>query len=122
MISDTCREQGTSFGRFISQWPEDDVVGLWLYLKKRGTRLGGNTGPYALRTLGVDTFLLSRDVEGFLRNHGIVEGGISSLKALRATQQFFNELREDSGRSYTELSRLVSLSFGDNRVGVEPHN
>ena len=99
MISDTCREQDMSFGRFISRWPEDDVVGLWLYLKKRGTRLGGNTGPYALRTLGFDTFLLSRDVEGFLRNHRIVEGGISSQKALRATQQFFNELREASGRS-----------------------
>ena len=120
MISDTCHEQQMSFGRFISRWPGEDVVGLWQYLKKRGSRLGGNTGPYALRTLGVDTFLLSRDVEGFLRSHGIVEGGISSQKSLRAAQQYFNALRDQSGRSLNELSRLVSLSFGDNRVGLQP--
>jgi len=36
-------------------------------LKKHGQRLGGNTGPYALRLLGKDTFILSSDVEGYLR-------------------------------------------------------
>ena len=33
-----------SFGRFVAEWPEDDLVGLWLELKKQGSRLGGNSG------------------------------------------------------------------------------
>ncbi len=118
MIADTRRREGHGFGRFVANWPAEDTVGLWLYLKKHGARLGGNTGPYALRTLGVDTFLLTRDVEGYLRQHGIVEGGIGSQKSLRAVQAFFNELREESGRSFCELGTLVSFNFGENRVGI----
>ena len=120
MIDDTRRREGGSFGDFIANWPKHDTVGLWLYLKQHGSRLGGNTGPYALRTLGVDTFLLSGDVEGFLRLHGIVDTGITSKKALRNSQDFFNDLREQSGRSLSELSRMISFTFGQNWVGVNP--
>lgn len=120
MIAETERREGVSFGKFIADWPTEDIIGLWAYLKKHGSRLGGNTGPYALRTLGVDTFLLSQDVEGFLRNRGIVEGGISSRKSQQAAQEFFNALREESGRSLSALSRIVSFGFGKNFVGVEP--
>lgn len=114
MISDTERRENCSFGEFIANWPEDDVISLWIYLKKHGSRLGGNTGPYALRTLGVDTFLMTVDVENFLRNHNIVDSGTHSLRALKAAQSYFNELREESGRSLSELSRLVSLGIGKN--------
>lgn len=114
MISDTERREDCSFGELISNWPEDDVVSLWIFLKKNGSRLGGNTGPYALRTLGVDTFLMTMDVEIFLRNHNIVDSGTHSLRALKAAQSYFNELRTDSGRSLSELSRLVSLGIGKN--------
>ena len=116
MISDTERRENCSFGEFIANWPEDDVISLWIYLKKHGSRLGGNTGPYALRTLGVDTFLMTVDVENFLRNHNIVDSGTHSLRALKAAQSYFNELREESGRSLSELSRLVSLGIGRNQV------
>ena len=121
MIADTRRREGTSFGKFIASWPDDDTVGLWLYLKQHGSRLGGNTGPYALRALGVDTFLLSRDVEGFLRLHGIVDTGITSKKALMNTQAFFNDLKAQSGLSLSALSRIVSFTFGKNFVGVTPN-
>lgn len=120
MIAETERRAGCGFGEFVAKWPGDDIIGLWLYLKKNGSRLGGNTGPFALRTLGVDTFLLTADVEGFLRNHGIIDTGIGSRKALQAAQAYFNALREDSGRELCALSRLVSLTFGPNRRGVAP--
>ncbi len=120
MIDAVQRREKKAFGAFIADWPTDDIVGLWAYLKKHGSRLGGNTGPFALRTLGVDTFLLTQDVEGFLRLHEIIEGGVGSKKSLNATQAFFNKLREESGWSLTELSRLVSYTFGQNRVGVTP--
>ena len=116
MIDDVERREQKPFGEFIAGWPEDDVVGLWLFLKKYGSRLGGNTGPYALRTLGVDTFLFTQDVEGFLRHHGIVDSGTSSRRALSAAQGFFNNLREQSGWSLAKLSRLVSFCYGQNRV------
>lgn len=116
MISDTERREAQPFGDFIASWPEDDIVGLWLFLKKNGGRLGGNTGPYALRTLGVDTFLMTADVEAFLRNHNIVDSGTHSLRALKAAQTYFNELRSESGRSLSELSRLVSLGIGRNPI------
>lgn len=118
MIVATQRGENISFGEFVANWPTDDCIGLWQYLKKHGSRLGGNTGPYALRALGVDTFLLTRDVEGFLRLHEIVEGGIGSKRSLNAAQYFFNELQQASGRSFSELSRIVSFTFGDNRVGM----
>ena len=118
MIADTERREAQSFGAFIANWPEDDVIGLWLYLKKQGSRLGGNTGPYALRTLGVDTFLLTADVEGCLRNHGVIDSGITSQRALRATQSFFNGLRDQSGRNLSALSRIVSFGYGQNRAGI----
>lgn len=116
MIADIERRENRPFGEFIASWPEDDTVGLWLYLKKHGSRLGGNTGPYALRTLGVDTFLLTQDVEGFLRHHDIIEGGATSQRSLKAMQSYFNGLRQQSGRSLAELSRIVAFGYGQNRV------
>jgi len=120
MIADTQRREGCAFGKFVARWPGEDVVGLWRYLKRHGSRLGGNTGPFALRALGVDTFLLTRDVEEFLRLHGIVDSGIGSKKALAAAQDFFNEMRAQSGRGLAEISRIVSFTCGRNRVGVGP--
>ena len=116
MIADTERREDRSFGEFIAAWPADDIVSLWLYLKKHGSRLGGNTGPYALRAVGVDSFLMTADVEAFLRNHAIIDSGTHSLRALTAAQAYFNDLREESGRSLSELSRLVSLGIGRNNL------
>ena len=115
MISDV-QKQHDSFGQFIAQWPSSDIIGLWQYLKKHGSRLGGNTGPYALRALGKDTFLLSRDVEAYLRTWKIIDGGINSQKSLKSIQAFFNQLQEDSRRPLSQLSRLVSLSTGTNTI------
>ena len=117
MIKETCQREDKSFGKFLSDWPKSDLVGLWLYLKNNGSRLGGNTGPFALRALGIDCFLLTKDVEDFLRLNGIVDSGISSKRALYASQNFFNDLQKDSGRNFSELSRLIAFSSGDNWVG-----
>eukprot|EP00487_Bulimina_marginata_P011959 TRINITY_DN7976_c0_g1_i1.p1 TRINITY_DN7976_c0_g1~~TRINITY_DN7976_c0_g1_i1.p1 ORF type:complete len:124 (+),score=10.28 TRINITY_DN7976_c0_g1_i1:68-439(+) len=118
MIHDVASEHG-SFSTFIANWPAEDIIGLWAYLKKKGARLGGNTGPYALRTLGKDTFLLSRDVESYLRAHKIIGGGLQTKKSLVAAQAFFNELQRQSDLSLQELSLIVAYSVGDNRVGIQ---
>ena len=118
MIHFSTHENGTDFRHFIADWPSEDIIGLWQWLKKHGARLGGNTGPYALRAMGKDTFLLSRDVEAYLRVHEIVEGGIQTKKSLTQAQAFFNELQQESGLSLQEISRAISMSVGDNVVGL----
>lgn len=112
-------EHKTSFAQFIADWPSSDIIGLWAYLKQHGQRLGGNTGPYALRLLGKDTFILSSDVEGYLRAQKIIDGGLQSKKSLTAIQAYFNQLQQESGYSLTQLSRLIAFASGDNYVHVE---
>ncbi|WP_422132734.1 DNA-3-methyladenine glycosylase I [Endozoicomonas sp. ALD040] len=115
MIHDVRQREG-SFAQFVALWPEDNIIGLWAYLKKHGSRLGGNTGPYALRALGKDTFLMTRDVEGYFRAMKVIEGSATSQKSQKAIQLFFNQLRETSGRSLAELSRILAFGVGDNHV------
>lgn len=119
LMIDAIRNEKGSFARFIANWPGEDIVGLWAYLKKHGSRLGGNTGPYALRALGKDTFLLSQDVEGYFKARDIITGSSTSKRSLNTIQETFNGWAEESGRSLQEISRIVSMSVGDNRVMAE---
>lgn len=118
MMIDSVRQERGSFAKFVADWPSSDIIGLWAYLKKHGARLGGNTGPYSLRTLGKDTFLFSRDVEQYLLNHDVFEGGISSKRSLAQIQTFFNDMQQQSGRSLQEISQIIAFSVGDNLVDV----
>ncbi len=117
MIDDLAREHG-SFAALVAQWPTDNIIGLWQLLKQRGARLGGNTGPYALRAMGKDTFLLSSDVEAYLRAYQVIDGGLTSKSNLQKIQAQFNQWQQESGFSLTTLSRLVALSSGDNYLGL----
>lgn len=115
MIHHASLEHG-SFGDMIANWPGEDITGLWSYLKKHGNRLGGNTGPYSLRQMGVDTFILSGDVESYLRNYKIIEGGRDTKRSLAAANKAFCHWQQESGRSLTEISQTIAFSTGDNRV------
>lgn len=113
------QQNGGNFAEFVANWPPNDIIGLWAHLKKQGQRLGGNTGPYALRLLGKDTFLLSSDVEAYLRAQKIIDGGLQSKKSLTAIQAYFNQLQQESGYSLMQLSRLIAYAGGDNHVQLE---
>jgi 3-methyladenine DNA glycosylase Tag len=108
-----------SFAEFIAAWPSNNMIGLWDYLKKNGQRLGGNTGPYALRAIGKDTFLLNRDIEAYFPANQIIDGGLQSKKSLAAIQAAFNQWQSECDLSLTQLSRLVAFATGDNNVQVE---
>jgi len=116
MIHSISQEHG-SFSQFIHDWPSEDIIGLWAWLKKNGSRLGGNTGAYSLRVMGKDTFILSRDAESYFRSHKIIDGGLQTKKSLTAIQVFFNEMQQQSGLSLQEISQTISYSVGDNTVG-----
>ena len=113
MIQDIKHDHG-SFGEFVAGFGPERITELWLYLKKHGARLGGNTGPYTLRALGVDTFLFSRDVEDYLRKHEIIDGSLTSQKSLKAANACFAQWQQESGLSLQEISQTLSLSWGPN--------
>ena len=119
MIFDHSSNNSISFAQFIADWPSNDIIGLWAFLKKNGQRLGGNTGPNALRLLGKDTFILSSDVEAYLRAQKIIDGGLQSKKSLTAIQNFFNQLQQETDYTLMQLSRLIAFAGGDNHIQLE---
>ena len=109
-VLDQQRRHG-SLGAFIADWPTEDIVGLWLELKKQGSRLGGNSGPMMLRSMGKDTFLMTKDVCDALVHHGFIEKfSVNSQRDLRRVQEIFNSLCEQSGRSLSEVSRILACT------------
>ena len=109
-INELTKEHG-SVAKALVRWPSDDYAGLLNMLKKRGSRLGGNTGQYFLRFMGVDGFILSRDVNGRLVAEGVIDKVPTSQKAMAAVQEAFNTWRAQSGRSLTEISRVLAMSI-----------
>jgi len=109
-VLDQQRRHG-SFAAFIAAWPTEDIVGLWLELKKQGSRLGGNSGPMMLRSMGKDTFLITKDVCDALVHHGFIDKfSVNSQRDLRRVQDIFNSLCEQSGRSLSEVSRILACT------------
>ena len=109
-VLDRQRSHG-SFAAFIADWPEDNITGLWLEMKKHGCRLGGNSGPMMLRSMGKDTFLLTKDVCDALINQGFIKKiSPSSQRDLKLVEQVFNHLREESGRPLCQISRILAYT------------
>lgn len=108
-ISEISAEHG-GFGAFIGAWPAEDFAALLALLKKDGTRLGGNTGAYALRNMGVESFILTQSVVARLVAEGIVDKAPSSKKAMVAVQDAFNAWKRQSGMTLTQISRILAQS------------
>lgn len=99
-----------SFAHWIAEWPEDDVVGLWHALAKRGSRLGGATGPRSLRTIGKDTFILAPDVTKALEQQGVLTGSPTAKGQQKRAQEAFLAWKEESGRPLAEISMVLACS------------
>ena len=110
-VCEVVKEHG-SFGKFIADWPASDYVGLLDALKKRGSRLGGNTGQYFLRFSGKDSFILSADVTARLVAENVIDKPATSKKAMQQVQDAFNQWSEESGRGLKEISRVLAMSIG----------
>jgi len=104
------RDTHGSFGSYLAEWPTENIVGLWDELKKRGNRLGGQTGRFFLRFVGKDTPMFSSDVVKALVAQGVVEKEPTSKKALQQAQDAFNAWREESGRELCQISRVLACS------------
>ncbi len=113
-IAEIAAEHG-SIGKFLAAWPAGDIVGLLGLLAKRGARLGGMTGQYLLRFLGKDTFITSRDVVACLRDAGLeIAEQPTSKRDLAKIQDQFNAWAKATRLPLTHLSRICSMSIGEN--------
>ncbi len=111
-LQDLARRSGHSAGHVFAHWPAEDYVGLLALLKKEGSRLGGTTGQYALRFMGLDSFILSRDVVARLIAEGVIDKPPTSKGAMAKVQAAFDAWRAQSGRSMKEISRVLAMSIG----------
>lgn len=111
-LQDLAREHGSA-AAFFADWPSDNFVGLILLMKDRGSRLGGSTGAYALRRMGVDSFFFTKDVGAALMREGVVDKMPTSKKLMTAVQEAFNFWRDESGRPLTQISQVLAMSVGE---------
>ncbi|WP_439888041.1 DNA-3-methyladenine glycosylase I [Pseudomonas sp. MBLB4123] len=106
-ILDVRREQG-GFGALVADWPVTDIVGLWQYLAKHGSQLGGLSAPRLLRMVGKDTFIPTNDMVAALKAQGIVDKAPTSQKDRAAVQAAFNQWHAQSGRPLCQLSVMLA--------------
>lgn len=104
------QEANGGISKLIAEWPATDFIGLLALLKKDAARLGGTTGQYCLRSMGKDSFILSRDVVARLVAEGVVDKAPTSKKAMGQVQEAFNTWMDQSDRSLTEVSRVLAMS------------
>ncbi len=110
-----CQLQHGSFSQMVGDWATNDVISLLKQFKDRGSRLGGNTGQRVLRNLGIDTFILSKDVLQCLSLAGVdLSKSASSQRDLVKVQNAFNEWQQETSLPLAHLSRIASMSVGDN--------
>lgn len=109
MILDIAHEHG-SFGDFIADWPVTEITGLWQYLAKHGTQLGGLSAPRFLRMIGKDTFIPTWDVVAALNAQNIVDKVPSSKRDQALVQEVFNQWHADSGLPMCQLSAMLAFT------------
>jgi len=113
-VQDESRRSG-GFGQFVADWPVEDQIGLMAYLKKHGSRLGGQSALWFLRRVGKDCFIPARDVAVLLRSIGLdIAENPTSKRDLSKIQAQFNEWHAETGLPYSHLSRIAACSVGDN--------
>ena len=113
-VNYTADEQG-SFAQFIANWPTTDQIGLMAYLKKNGSRLGGNTGFWFLRYVGKDCFTTTHDTIQAVKQAGYESNDHpTSKRDLTQVQLAFNTWHEETGLPYTHLSKIAAFSVGEN--------
>jgi 3-methyladenine DNA glycosylase Tag len=116
-VLDIAKAHG-SFGRFLTDWPPSNEVGLLELLAKRGSRLGGASGQMLLRFLGYDAFVATKDVAACLRGAGLdIAEAPTSKRDLARIQEQFNAWAKETGLPYRHMSLICAMSIGENYEG-----
>ncbi|BCE03728.1 DNA-3-methyladenine glycosylase I [Marinicellulosiphila megalodicopiae] len=108
-ILDTQKTHGT-FSAWVNHFEDDNLHGLYQELKDRGSRLGGNSAMYLMRMTGKDTYLFSNDVVSALIREKVIDKNPTSKKAKAAVNEAFCTWKQQSGRSFGEISRILAMT------------
>lgn len=98
------------FGRYLAEWPSDNVTGLWDDLARRFQQMGGNSGPMFLRMAGKDTFVLSDAVVKALIHWGALTGPPKGKGDRKKVQALVNEWSAVAGRPLCQISMILAQS------------
>ena len=105
-------KQHGSAARFFADWPDADYVGLLETLKKRASRLGGETGMRFLRSIGKPGFITTPDVVKALVREKVIGGAPTGKRDLKIVQEAFNSWSEQSGLDLTSISWTLAMTVG----------
>ncbi len=108
-LAELAEEHGSA-ARFLAAYPVAEYQKLLLLLKKRGAWLGGTTAQYFLRSMGKDSFILSKDVVAALKREKVLSGEPTSISAMADVQSAFNIWVEDGGESLMRVSRVLAFT------------
>lgn len=106
-------QQHGSLGNYFSQPFQHDFGAQLLFLQKHGNRLGGKTGAYWLRRMGVDSLIMTPSVERTLQEFGVVDKAPSSAKAWAALQPTLDAWLQETGESLNYLGQIMARASGD---------
>ena len=105
--------QHNGFGKFIVSWGAQDQIGLMKFLNTKGNQIGDNTAQYFLRYIGIDGFIISKDVSLAAIEAGVdIKPKPTSQKEKQALQDAFNFWHEESQMPYTHISKVLAFSRG----------
>ncbi len=110
-LRDLAEEHGSA-ARFFAEWPNEDLAGLLEVMKKRASRLSGETAMRLFRWMGKPAFITSRDVAAALVEAGVLDKPPSGKRDLATVQAAFNAWAAESGRDLSAMSRVLALSIG----------
>lgn len=111
-VLDLAIEHGSA-AKCFADWPESDYVGLLQLLKKRASRLSGQSAMYFLRGLGRPSFVMSNGVATALIREGVVTKPPSGKRDFATVQAAFNTWAKQSGRDMTSISRTLAMSVDE---------
>ncbi|MCJ8313578.1 MAG: DNA-3-methyladenine glycosylase I [Saccharospirillaceae bacterium] len=111
-ILDTQKSHG-NFSKWVNHFEDDNLHGLYQALKDQGGRLGGNSAMYLMRLSGKDTYLFSNHVIAALIREKVIDKNPTSKKAKAAVNAAFCIWKQQSGRSFAEISRILAMTVWD---------
>ncbi|HZT51615.1 MAG TPA: DNA-3-methyladenine glycosylase I [Stellaceae bacterium] len=97
-------------GRYLADWPVEEITLLWADLAKRFAQMGGNSAPRFLRMVGKDTFVLTPAVVKALDHWGAFKGEPKSKADRAAVQAVFNGWAKETGLPLAHLSMTLAAS------------
>jgi len=99
-----------SFAAYITDWPDDNLVGLWEDMAKRFKQLGGRSAPMVLRHLGRDSHMPSEDTIRGLQHFGFYDGSGKGKKETRRIGDIIHAIAQANNCSLSEVSMTFATS------------